>query len=241
MKNIIGLLIAVLLFAGCREHQKPKKSYKTFMIKASGSIETEPNTASFRIDLNCLENTIKLSNECLVDKSNKLTKALIRMGISEENLLTNSVDLRKNYTWTNNGRKFLGYNSSTSTYVNLENLNNLDEVYSELLENQNLELSGLRYSHSNFDSLELLAYNNAIVKAKAIAQSMLSELPETDFEIFKIGNVKISSSAPQNEQVEDDLMMEFEVSKNESKSKSVSINTGTVKVFADVYVEFKIE
>ncbi len=238
MKGIISILL-VLLFVGCQNNREddPGK-FKTIMIKSVGEVETLPDMATFHINLNCLDTSIKASKNCLVEKSNELVSLLQSFGIVKEDILTTSVDMNRSYTYRNNTRVFEGYRSSTSVFVTVKDIDALDVIYTELLENRNLELGGLGYSHSAIDNLKNEAYVSALEKAGILTDKLLEKLPETNKEILKIGNVEITSSMPQAA----DAMYSLEAREqaHTANGQSIAINKGTVKVSATLFVEYQI-
>lgn len=240
MKTLVGILSILLLVACQKESSYNNSKFKTFMVKTSGKIETLPDEASFYISLNCLERTVTSSKKCLVEKSNELNKKLVTLGIDQDDILTTSVEMNKRYTWVKNSRVFQGYNSSTRMIVTVKDINSLDEIYSELLENRNLDLGGLQYTHSKIDSLKNEAYVNALKKANILADKLLMEIPESNKEILKIGNVEISASMPQQNNRYNETIYE-EAEEIEVQNQSVAISTGTVVVHATLFVEYQIE
>ncbi len=239
MKTIFGILSVILLF-GCQNNSPNERSkFKTMMIKSYGEIETLPDIATFHINLNCLDNSVKLSKKCLVEKSNELNSKLISYGINKDDILTTSVNMNKSYTWSKNTRVFQGYNSSTMIFVTIRDIDNLDEIYSELLENRNLDLGGLSYSHSKMDSLKNEAYVDAMKKANILADKLLMELPESKKEVLKIGNVEISASLPQSIETKDAILEE--AIETSVRYQSINISKGTVFVKSTLYVEYQID
>lgn len=238
MKRLIGIL-ALLLIVSCQPQPNPK--YKTIMLRSTGEVETLPDMATFRINLSCLKPSVKQAKECLVDKSNALTERLLEQGIDKDDILTTSITLNKSYTWHKNTRVFEGYKSATALRVKVKDIDALDEIYTELLETQNLDLGGLSYNHSRMDSLKNSAYANALKKASTLADRLIDELPESKKEVLKIGNVKISASVPQPRRQDQDIAL---MAVNESamvRDKSVSVNTGTIQVTATLYVEYQFK
>lgn len=238
MKYWIGI-VSLLFVASCQMGSSGEaEKFKTIMLKSDGMVETLPDMASFQINLNCLDKSIGASKKCLVDKSTELNTKLQSFGIGKNDILTTSVDLNKSYTWKNNSNVFEGYNASTSIYVTIKNIDKLDEIYTELLENRNLDLCCLTYSHSKIDSLKNEAYLIALRKSGELADKLLNELPESKKEIRKIGNVEISASIPDIES------KNLRADKNEeiyaSPGKSISISKGTVVVNASIFVEYQI-
>jgi uncharacterized protein YggE len=233
MKHLI-IAVTLLLVAG--SHAQSDTPLKTIVLRSAGEVETLPDMATFRINLSCLKASVKAAKNCLVEQSNTLSDQLLASGIEKDDILTTSVTLNKSYTWQNNSRVFEGYKSATSLQVKVRDLDALDEVYTELLETRNLDLSGLSYDHSQMDSLRNQAYINALKKAHALADTLLSELPESGKEILKISNVHIASSSPYRQRSAQTMMM----ADSKAAEQSVAIHTGTIKVTATLYVEYRI-
>ncbi|MDX5443627.1 MAG: SIMPL domain-containing protein [Hymenobacteraceae bacterium] len=239
MKNFIFVLF-LIVFAGCQSKPTVEKAkFKTIMIRSVGEAETLPDEATFYINLSCLDKSVKDSKQCLVDKSNALNKKLLAFGINKDDILTTAVNLEKSYTWQKNSRVFEGYNSSTSVFVTVKNIDKLDEIYTELLENSNLQLGGLSYTHSKLDSLKNEAYLDALQKANVLADKLLTGIPENDKEILKIGNVEISASLPETREAK----YEADVALQEASvvgSRAIAISKGTVRIQATLFVEYQI-
>ncbi len=236
MKKLIGIFSFLTLLSCQNTSTVEPSKFKTIMIKSIGELETLPDMATFQIDLTCLDKSIKTSKKCLVSKSNELIDKLKSFGINKDDILTTSINMNKSYTWRNNSNVFEGYRSSTSVFVTLRNIEKLDEIYTELLENRNLDLGGLNYSHSRLDSLKNEAYVNALDKSEILVDKFLERLPETKKEILKIGNVEISTSLPEPNESK---YVEAEVAF--SRNKSVAISKGTVRVTATLFVEYQIK
>ncbi len=236
MKTLFGILSVIILFSCQNNSPNERSKFKTIMIKSYGQIEILPDLATFSINLNCLDKSVKFSKKCLVDKSNELNSKLISFGIDQDDILTTAVNLNKNYTWVNNTRVFQGYNSSTRMIITIRDIDKLDEIYTELFENRNLELDGLSYTHSKIDSLKNEAYVDALKKANILADKLLMELPESEKEILKIGNVEISASMPETNELKSDALESSTV-----QNQSIAISTGTVIVNSTLYVEYQIE
>jgi uncharacterized protein YggE len=234
----ITIIILGLFLASCQTNPAPEKEkFRTIMLRSTGEIETLPDMASFTVQLSCLDKSVAASKKCLVDKSNELISTLLSLGLKKEDILTTSVDMQKNYDWRNNSRIFLGYNSSTTVYITVRDIDRLDEIYTELFENRNLETGGLTYSHSALDSLKNAAYVDALKKANVTAEKLLPELNKKEKEILKVGNVEITASMPEElQQAMDHERMEA----NAVAQKSIAIGSGTVKVTAVLYVEYLV-
>lgn len=240
MNKLLGIIF-ILSFVSCQNEETVERSkFKTIMIKSYGEVETLPDMATFHIDLDCLDKNIKVSKNCLIDKSNELIEKLQSFGIIEDDILTTSVNMSKSYTWRNSSNVFEGYRSSTTVFITIRNIEKLNEIYTELLGNQNLYLSGLNYSHTKLDSLKNEAYVNALDKSGMLADRLLDKLPESNKEILKIGNIEISASTPQVNESKNEALYKME-NNMISGNKSIAISKGTVRVNATLFVEYQIK
>lgn len=237
----LTIFIAFLMIAGCRVGNTQNQSpVKTMVLKSVGEIETLPDMATFQINLSCLETTVLESKECLVEKSNTLDEQLRGFGIAPKDLLTTAVRLNKKYRWSNGEQQFIGYESSTSITVTVRSLDSLSLIYSTLLENKNLDLGGLSYSHSDMDGLKNKAHADALAKANSLADELLAQLPETEKEIVRIGNVAPEVSLPvYDAQRNLNKSAEYSIALSEEPG-DVPINKGTLRIYAVLFVEYQI-
>lgn len=237
MKKLLSIMLTVLVLVGCQDNSS-QGNFKTIMIRSAGEVETLPDMASFQINLSCLKKTISDAKTCLVDKSESLHAQLLDFGIAEKDILTSSVNMNKSYTYERSSRVFQGYQGSTRISIKIRDLDQLDEIYSALLENANLELSGLNYTHSKMDSLRNEAHANALKNAGMTADRLLAELPESKKEVLKLGNVQISSSVPKANAARF-ATADFE--SNATASNQIVISKGTITVNATLFVEYLIK
>ena len=238
MKRILGVVLSILILASCKDNST-QGNFKTMMIRSVGEVETVPDMASFQINLSCLKKSITDAKTCLVDKSESLHAQLLGFGIDEKDIMTSAVNMNKSYTYERSTRVFQGYEGSTRINITIKDLDQLDEIYSALLENANLELSGLDYTHSKMDSLRNEAHANALTNAGMTADRLLIELPESKKEVLKLGNVQISASTPQanTSSFSDGL----ELKSRGTATNQIAISRGTLVVNATLFVEYLIK
>jgi len=210
------------------------ENYKTILLKTTGSVEIEPDEASIRIQLNCVDKDISTAKNQLIKKADMLYASLKKHGINDKDILTTRVDMNKDYTWKNNTYVFKGYKASTTTNVKVRDLKILEDLYPELLSNEQLTVGGLSYQHSKMDSLNEVAYLNALEKAKTLADKIISTLPEQNKVITQISNIEITKSGNTNERKLKGLQ------ESEINRSAMTINVGNMIAQKQLYVEFKI-
>ncbi len=233
MKKFLSLVAATVL-ASC---SNAVSTDKTLMVKSQGKIEALPDKATFQVALHCLDKSVETSKQCLVDKSNALIARLKSMGVEAKDIRTTAVNLEKSYTWQNNSSVFEGFRSTTTLIVTVKKIKSLAEIYTQLLGDPNLELHALAFDHSDVDSLENEAYLMALKKSERLADKLLEKLPEDEKEILKIGNVEITSSAPEAKRMMRDATTEQAAP---VANQSIGISPGILTVNATLYVEYAI-
>lgn len=231
MKSL-SLILTVLMLISCN----PRNDYKTIFLKTSGSVEIAPNEASIILNASCVNMDIKQAKVCLIDITSNLNDDLTSFGIQKEDILTTDVNLSKDYIWSNNSEVFNGYRASTTTSVKVRDLKIMDELYSKLLSNEKLTIGSLSYSHSKMDSINGVAYLNALENANKLAEQILSQLPEKHKIITQVSNFEISKSEVQPEPNAKML----EVTEQALDKSSITVNIGNMMAVQHLYVEFKI-
>lgn len=230
----MALLVAI---PACVQHNGPSGRPHQLVLRSSGQVETTPDMASFSVNLRCLDMSITKAKECLVKQSNELKTKLIALGIEEKDLLTTAVDLGKSYGWKNNSQVFEGYSASTTLNITVRKLGELDQIYSELLENRNLDLYGLAYSHSRYDSLQNEAYAQALKKAGVLADRLVKEMGKTNKEVVKVGNVAFAIT-PMPEAKSEELKA---LASDANSPQTIATGRGTVVVTAELQVEYAVD
>lgn len=239
MKNHIGIIGLGLLFVlqSCSPGaQIQNNSNKTMLIKSTGSLSIQPDQASISISLECVDKNITSSKNCLISKSENLNKLILSHGIAQEDILTTAINQSKEYTWQQNSRVFVGYKSSMSTSLTIKNLKNLELLYTNLLLAENISVGSLYYTHSEMDSLNNVAYQNALASANTTADQLLAKMIESKKEILRVGNIDLPAVQNNN-----NYKMEMAEMSRSDNSSTIKINNGNIKVQKMLVVEYLIE
>ena len=225
------MVLIIFINVSCNSNN----NVKTIYLQTDGYVITAPNKANISIQIYCVDKNIEHSKNCLIEKSKNLNEDLLNFGIQNKDILTTRVDLSKEYDWLNNSSIFIGYRTSTTTNVTVNDLKILDTLYPILLSNENYLIQNLTYQHSKIDSLNELAYINALDNANKLADKILSRLPEKNKMIVQISNFKIPKS-------DDNTEVEYKLSRNlpEMNQETLPINIGDMVVEQHLYIEYKI-
>ncbi|MCH8331644.1 MAG: SIMPL domain-containing protein, partial [Bacteroidetes bacterium] len=173
---------------------------------------------------------------CLIEKSEELNKTLLDIGVSQEDILTTSINQSKEYRWQNNSSVFKGYKTSMTTVITIRDLSVLEELYTDLLLNENISIGNLIYTHSKMDSLNHAAYEQALTNANLLADKLILNMNLTNKEIIRVGNVDLPASSGTYEFESDGKMYKS----LKVKKSMIKINNGTVYVYNTLYVEYKL-
>lgn len=231
-KNLrLLLILTIILLVGCNTG----RDNKTIILRTTGYIETPADEAIISLRLDCINANIELAKSSLITKSNELNEKLKKYKIDKKEILTTRINLNKAYEWKNNSNVYMGYKASITTSVTIRNLQILDNLYSEFLTNTELTIGDLIYQHSKIDSLNELAYINALKNADKLSNKILSQLNVKNKEIIKISNAEISES---------ENNFEIPIDANDEsflKAKSnLTINIGNMIAVKQIYVQYRI-
>lgn len=208
------------------------------LIKATGEIEAVPDMATFSIDLNCQRRNAREAKTCLIEQADDLTTTLLSLGIEPADLQTTVVSMHRSYEWTRSTRVFTGYNSVTSMIVTVRNVDLLDTLYTELLDNRDLQIGQITYAHSNIDSLKSLAYLEALQQADGLSQELLRKLSLKEKKIRNIANVDISARTAYTRDASQ-VTEEAQATSNVA-DQSMAVHSGLIKIRAQLFVDYWI-
>lgn len=239
MKNLLLFFFFCLFGLSCIQkihaQDGQKEPLKTILLRSTGEVAVAPDMASFYVNLSCLDKDIEKSHSCLIRKSNELLKQLKGFGLDEKDIQTTAIQLTKQYKWQDKQQLFEGYKSSLRHTIVVRDIDKLSEIYSGLLTNENLEINGLNYSHSEMDRLQNEAYVEALRNAKMRCKKLLEELPEQEMEILRISNVQLQAGSRQQE------MNLYKREDASASSGTVAISAGMITVSAVLFIEFAVE
>ncbi len=240
MKYLL-IIIVSFGFLACSQVEKSNKLInKSIILKITGEAKVQPNEAFVNVYLKCINKNIAKSKTCLIKQSEELKKLFKSYKIKQEDIVTNNIAQSKEYRWHKNTYKFDGYKSATSMSIHIKNLTVLEQLYTKLLINKQIEIGNLSFTHSNLDSLNNAAYLNALDKANIIADKLLKSTQATKKEVISIKNINIASTPPiydQNKLLETENNID---KAKEVKEKTVSIYNGTMQAQESLIIEYHI-
>ena len=156
----ILLMFACLLTSQTNFHIASASTLaQNLTITGNSTIYATPDRAEISARIETLDmDNVKSKNENF-EIFDKVVKALIDAGISKENITLDYYSSYPNYDY-NNGKTLLGYHTSTTFSVYVDNLD-IKSYVDIWTENGATSINSVTYSLSNLDSV----YNDAIKKA----------------------------------------------------------------------------
>lgn len=185
MKKIAVILTVLLVFMSECAAQ-PDKDGTILNLDASGEIEVEPDMARFRVMVSCIEKHSSASKFCLKNEIDEVFDILSELYIGPKDYHSSKVSLDKEYQWENKIRVFTGYRSSMSISVTVRDLEKLGDLLGRLMEQKNLSISGLSYSHSKTEQLKIDAHLKALDNAQRLAESIKNQIGGKTLYIMEI-------------------------------------------------------
>ncbi len=219
------------------ENYSPTSNRKQLILKAEGCAQETPDQAFIEVSLECLYFDVKKSKNWLSNKLAEISKRMVKLGVNEADVHTASIRLTKDYRNTRNTKIFNGYVASTAMTILVRDISNLDEIYINLLEDEELTIDNVSYHHSEAKRLENEAYLRALDNANELAEQTLSRLPESQKEIVRISNMKLSHS--KSEDAEEKGLALIPNSGDKSSNMAGPKN-GYYQVRSVVYVEYAV-
>jgi len=236
MKKFIYIIFALsLIGCGNSEHKKSV----LLNISASGDIEVIPDIASITVNVSCLDKNLNNSNTCTKKRIKKLFKLFEQHKILKKDYHSSRVNLTKEYTWRKNSQVFAGYKSSSTINVLFRDLEYMSKTLTKTMLMKNIDVSNLKYSHSNIDSLANDAYLEAMNNSNSLVNKIKDKLKGQSVEIIEISNTSNEFSSIESKGYEADSYRSKAVRKNEIST--IQINPGSLKLIKNIYVLYRMK
>ncbi len=231
MKAIQVITAAIVLLIGCNAPQE-----QTLSVSGHGEIEVVPDMVNLNVRSSFLRSSAKQSYTATSETLDSLSKICKRMGISEKDIKTSHISVKKHFKWIKNSQVFAGYYSSAFLNVTLRDLSRFGELSETILETKGNEIEGITYDHSRYDSL----LNEAGVIAVRNAQFTANKLAEeAGVKVAKIES--LSNESPKS--MPGEIGYEFGRIRGlkAGGARGESIEPGVIKITNNAYITYIIE
>jgi uncharacterized protein YggE len=226
MKKML-LVISVFFFCHALSAQD---NVRKISVTGKSTITLDAQYSKISIRVKETDKTMASSHMKLNDTFDQLAKALIDLGIAEDNIKKSIIDQGAEYKWQNNERIFTGYFSSCDIIFNVNDLTTLPAVYQTLANYEQINILGSEYKRNDDFEKRKIEFKKALVAAKEKAAYMAALMD------CKLGKVKeITEISSQN------YFTENVYSNTMRSEQTPDISFGSVTITAAVHVEFYLE
>ncbi|MCX6210791.1 MAG: SIMPL domain-containing protein [Bacteroidetes bacterium] len=166
MKHL--LLLSVLFLASCSTTDKPKK----IRVSGEGKVRVMPNQVTLTLDVSFTQPRMVDAVRKTQETVDSVILILEKFGKKDLDIKTSSISANKDYEYTGNTNKFMGYQAQQTIDFVLNDISKFTELTGKLLETKINSISHIQFSHSKADSLfreaDLLAYDDALKSANKL-------------------------------------------------------------------------
>jgi len=168
MKNIFYLFIFAVWVAGFGQTQRDN----TVCVDGIGKVSVAPDLAQFYIGVMIVDQNYDSALIKLDKAITKLYPIIDKFEVKKEDYKINAVSSSENQTY--DGQKFVtnGFKASKEIEVTYRKMETLSDFLREVVQRGGNNVSTLRFSHSNIDSLRLIAMELAVDDAKKKAETI---------------------------------------------------------------------
>lgn len=243
MKNLVVSVMLCGFFWGCSEApsaggattQALVQSPRVISVSGSATEEYSPNEAKISLFIEHVSKNSQQSREQVISSANRVIKAMVDLDVEEEAMSKSNISQGKKNEWRNSQRVDLGYFSRMTLKVKVSSMDALPKIYDALSRFNEVQVNQTSFDRSDRKLLEAALKKEAILDAKAKAESMLAVLDE------KIGAVLSVTDA--GAPVHRPMMMadNFEgATRSAMKVGSDEIAYGDINLRANVHLVFEI-
>lgn len=189
MKTILILALTALTTAASAQNIEPSVS-----VTGEGKVIAVPDEVTIRMGVQNEgkdPKTVKTANDVAVDK---VLDYLLKMGIPQNQVQTEYVNLNKNYDYNT---KTYNYNASQTISVKLKDLSKYDALMSGLVSSGINSINGVSFSSSKMEEYEAEARKKAVLDAKQKAESYAAVLGNKVGRVLMIAEMGTSTPQPQ--------------------------------------------
>ena len=167
MKFSFFILIAFLFSCSSLE-SKPKK----IRVSGEGKVRVMPDLVILTINISFTKPRMVESVEQTQRTVDSVLLILEKFGRKDYDIKTSSISANKDYEYSGNTDKFIGYKAEQTIDFVLNDITKFTELTGKLLETKINSIAHIQFNHSKADSLlreaDLLAYDDALKSASKL-------------------------------------------------------------------------
>ncbi len=203
----------------------------TISARGEGEVAASPDMASIILSVKNNASNAKTAQENNAQIANRVIAAIKAQGIDSNNIKTTRYNIYP--TYDNNSRKIVGYFAENSVIVKVRGINKVGAVIDSALSAGANQVSSIQFGISDTKNFEREALSRAIKNAREEAEITANALGVT------IIGVKHAAPSVRSQSFDATPMLMKSAARAENASSP--IESGEVRVYASVNVEFIIK
>ena len=208
-------------------------------ISTTAEKEIAPDTASISFSVETHAKDSKTAAEKNKEITSKLLSEIKPLLALDKNdtLQTKNLSLHTDYSYEKGKKNLLGYTMNNTITVKTKDLANVSKIIDTAIENKATELSELKLYVENENEYKGELTKEATENAKNIANQTANSLGQ---KVAGVKNISVNWT-PSYESYENVKLLTATKSSNGIDTKSTQIESGKVKIKANVYAQFYVK
>ncbi|MEK3729007.1 SIMPL domain-containing protein [Lysinibacillus sp. FSL W8-0953] len=162
---------------------------RVITVTGNGQVMATPSSVQIQIEVQTQGNNVQGPQQENARIMNQVIQSLVALGIPREQIQTASYTVTPQYHFEDGKQIFNGYEVVNAITVNVSNIDNLGLVIDTAIENGANRIANIQFKLDHIDAYYQQALNfalqNAQLKAKTIAETMLLPLQPLPIEIVE--------------------------------------------------------
>lgn len=208
----------------------------TLSVHGTSSVQGAPDTATIALGVVSHAATAKEAQAQNVAASSAIRRALDRLGIAAKDIQTQDYNFHPDYNFKEGNRnEITGYTVSNTLFVRTEKMELVGQIIDAVLGSGANNINSLDFSLKDATALRREALTKAAGDARDKAEVIAAALGK------KIVGIKMVNESTGRVQARSNKMVMMAASRDEAAGASTPIESGTLVLDANVFVEFLIE
>ena len=169
--------------------QMARQNQRVMTVTGTGSLKVAPDTVQIQIEVTTNNEQLSKAQQENAYVMNQVIESLLELGIPRENIQTVSYNIFPQYDYIDGVQHFKGYEVTNAITVTSSSIDQVGKVIDLAVQNGANRVSNIHFTVANEDQhyqqALSLALNNAVVKAKTIAETMHLQLDPTPIKIVE--------------------------------------------------------
>ena len=187
IRTFLALLAAAVLAAGCA----PALAETRITVSGTGETQISADTAVISLGVSARDRDVQKAQQTVNGSIAKIRQALTGIGVKEENINTDYMNIYAVYDYEGDAEEVKAYNASTTLAVKVTDTDMAGQVIDEAFAAGANTLNGISFSASDTAAAEKESLQAAVADARAKAEILAEAagLKITGIELVSDGNV----------------------------------------------------